>query len=105
MTVPIREDTISEDPELFNVMLSSNDPDVSTMVPVAGVTITDESDSVTVELEMERYPTSEDLGMVQVCVVVSEGELDREITVTLATSPDSAQGMIGRQCTMKSFRS
>ena len=73
-------------------MLSSDDTDVSSMVPEAGVTITDEGDSVTVELEMERYPTSEDIGMVQVCVVLSEGELDREITVTLASSPDTAQG-------------
>lgn len=92
ITIPILEDMISEDPELFNVMLSSDDPNVVSNVPVAGVTITDEGDSVTVELEMDVYPTSEDLGVVQVCVVVSEGELDREITVTLATSPETAEG-------------
>lgn len=92
ITVPILEDTISEDPETFNVLLSSDDPVVSSTIPVAGVTITDEEDSVTVELEMAVYSTSEDLGVVEVCVVVSDGELDREITVTLATSPDTAEG-------------
>lgn len=92
ITIPILEDTISEDPELFNVLLSSDDPNVSSTPPMAGVTITDDADTVTVELEMEVYTTNEDLGVVEVCVVVSDGELGREIVVTLTTSPDTAEG-------------
>lgn len=92
LVVPILEDTISEDPELFNVLLSSDDPGVTSSIPMAGVTITDEADSVTVSLEMEVYSTSEDLGFTEVCVVVTVGELGREIVVTVATIPGTAEG-------------
>jgi hypothetical protein len=91
VTIPILEDTISEENEVFNVLLTSDDPNVSSGTPTAGVTITD-VDGVTVELEMEMYPTSEGMGFVEVCVVVSEGELDREIIVTLATNAGTAEG-------------
>lgn len=92
ITVPILEDAISENDEQLMVSLSSEDPDVSSTLPMAGVTITDQ-DSITVGLEMDVYPTSEDVGFVEVCVVISGGELDREVVVTIATRSDTAEGM------------
>lgn len=91
LVIPILEDTVSENPETFEALLSSDDPDVSSTIPMATVTITDE-DRVTVGLEMEVYPTSEDDGGVEVCANVSGGQLDREIVVTLTTNPGSADG-------------
>ena len=91
ITIPILEDSISEDPELFKVLLSSEDPDFSSNLPETEITITD-ADDVTVGLEMDTYPTSEEEGVVEVCVVVTDGELDREIAVTLTTSPGTAEG-------------
>ena len=93
LTIPILEDTISESPETFRVSLSSDDPDVSSDVPSSVVTITDE-DGVSVGLEMEAYQGSEEDGFTEVCVVVTDGELDREIVVTLATSDGSAEGIV-----------
>ena len=92
ITVPILDDSISEDPEIFTVTISSDDPDVSSTVPTTNVVITDD-DSVTVEIEMETYTSDEGDGVVEVCVVVVAGTLNRKISVSLATSPGTAQGM------------
>ena len=89
--VVILQDNISENPEIFNVLISSDDPDVKLSSPSTSVTITDD-DSVTIGLEMETYLVREDQGSVELCAVVSNGELDREAVVTLATSDQSAEG-------------
>lgn len=102
VTVPILDDSVSENPELFTVTLSSDDPDVSSTVPTTNVLITDD-DSVTVGIEMETYSSSEGDGVVEVCVVVVTGTLDREISVSLATSPGSAQGILSKLETVVLF--
>ncbi len=89
--IPILEDDISESPEQFNVMISSDDPDVSSTLPNTEVIITD-FDTVTVGLELEVYMAVEDQGMIEVCVVITNGELDREAEVTLTTGDLTAQG-------------
>ena len=89
--IPILDDSISEDPESFSVHLMTDDSDVISSVIYAVVSIIDD-DRVTVGLERDVYQSSEDLGLAEVCVVVVDGELNREITLSLTTSSGTAQG-------------
>ena len=91
ITIPILDDSISEDPERFIVNLTISDPDITSTIPSTDVFIIDE-DRVSVGIEMETYSTSENFSSVEVCVVVVTGVLNREITVSLSTSPSTAEG-------------
>ncbi len=93
ISVPILDDSISEDMEPFTVTFTSEDTDVTTVTSTVNVFIIDD-DSVTVGIEREVYSSSEDRGFTEVCVVLLEGELNREIVLSLATSPGTAEGMI-----------
>lgn len=95
LTIPVLADAVSEDPESFQVTLITDDPDVTSNVPTAEVMITDQLDTVSVAIERELYRTGEGAGSVEVCVVLTEGELGREITVSLSTSEGSAEGESG----------
>ncbi len=88
--IPIQDDDISEDPEDFAVVISSEDPDVSSTRPMANVTIID-NDNVTIGFEMEVYPAREDQGTVQVCARLMEGSLGREVAIILSTQDGSAR--------------
>ena len=88
--IPIEDDEVSEDPEDFPVVLTSDDPDVISMQPMANVTIID-NDAVTIGFEMETYPALEDQGTVEVCARLMEGTLAREVVITFLTEDDSAQ--------------
>ena len=88
--IPIEEDDVSEDPEDFPVILTSDDPDISSDRPRANVTITD-NDNVTFGFEREQYSAREDQGMVEVCSRVIEGSLEREVSIILRTNSISAQ--------------
>ena len=87
--IPIEDDDISEDPEDFPVILTSDDPDVSSTRPMTNVTIVDD-DVVTIGFENEVYPSREDQGTVQVCARIFNSTLDREVTITLMTRDDTA---------------
>lgn len=89
--VPIIDDLVSEDPEMFVVIISSDDPDASIDNPEAPVTIVDD-DSVTIGLEMEVYSASEDVSSIEVCAAIVVGMLDREALVTLSTEDSTAEG-------------
>ena len=87
--IPIVNDNISEDPEIFQIVLTSDDPDVSITQPMSDVTIVDD-DVVTIGFENEVYPSREDQGTVEVCARIFNSTLDREVTITLMTRDDTA---------------
>ena len=88
--IPIEDDDISEDPEDFPVVLTSDDPDVTSMMPRVNVTIVD-NDEVTIGFEMEQYSVREDQGTVKVCARIMDGSLAREIAISLSTQDGSAK--------------
>ena len=88
--IPILEDDITENTEIFNVFISSNNPDVSSINSTAEVSIIDEN-NVTIGLEKDVYQVNEDQGFVEVCAAVSVGELDKDVVVMLTTNDRSAQ--------------
>jgi hypothetical protein len=88
--IQIEDDDISENPEDFTVVLTSDDPDVSLMRPMSNITIVD-NDGVTIGFEMETYPATENQGTVEVCAVLIDGTLAREAVITLQTESGSAQ--------------
>lgn len=90
--IPIEDDSILEDLEFFNVNLTSGDPDVTFMPPMAPVFIVDD-DEVTIGFEEELYRADEDQGSVELCAVLQEGSLlEREVVVTLETLDGTAEG-------------
>ena len=89
--ISIEDDDFIEEPESFNVTLTSGDSDVTFMPPAAPVFIVDD-DSVTIGFETELYTTAEGDGSLELCAVLLEGALERDVTVTLETQDGSAQG-------------
>ena len=89
--IPIVDNDFIEEQESFTVTLTSSDPDVTFMPPTAPVFIVDD-DSVTIGFEMELYNAAEGNGSVELCAVLLEGTLERDVTVTLETQDGSAQG-------------
>jgi len=47
---------------------------------------------VTIGFEPGEYSVREDAGAVSICVVVLEGELERQVEMTLDTQSDTATG-------------
>ena len=88
--IPIEDDLISEDPQSFTVTITSNDTDVSFMRPIANITIID-NDNITIGFDREVYSINEDQRSVEVCAVITEGSLQREVVVVLSTQDGSAK--------------
>ena len=88
--IPIEDDDISEDPEDFPIILTSDDPDVTSTRPMVNVTIVDD-DAVTIGFENEVFPSSEDQGTVQVCARILDGSLERQVTVMLMSRDGTAE--------------
>ena len=88
--IPIVDDQIVENPEVFRVVVDGDDPDVVFDPPSSTVTIID-NDNVVIGFEMERYQGDEG-SEVEVCAIVMDGVLERSALVAVATSDISAQG-------------
>ena len=89
--LPITDNNVTEPQEEFCVVLTPEGGDpADPSNPKTTVAIVDD-DSVTIGFEMEVYSTREDQGSVQVCALIREGALDRDVTVLLITREDSAQ--------------
>ena len=90
--VPIEDDQIVENEEVFRVMVGGDDPDVVFDPPSSTVSIID-NDRVVIGFEMESYQ-GEEGGVVEVCAIVLEGELERSASVSVSTSDLSALGKV-----------
>ncbi len=99
--VDILDDTVLENPETFSVYLNTTSVTdnpiansgriiVDSRAQVAVVTILD-NDSVTVGIERESYIVDEGDKAIEICVVL-EGELEREVHVSILTVADTAHG-------------
>ena len=110
-SIPIVDDTILENDEVFSVQLSTLDPDVNLTPSTATVTIEDDDSElynlshyftfcnfvffytdVTVGLQQSAYEIIEELSPLEVCTVLSE-VTERTVVVTLSTVPRTAQGL------------
>lgn len=91
--ISINDDSLFEDAESFNVMLSSSDSSVNLVAPKSAVITITDNEQVTLGFEMSSY--SGDEGQTtEVCVVVKEGvSLERAVTVQIQTRDNSAQGL------------
>lgn len=91
--IPITDDNVTESPEEFCVVLYPEDGDPEDPGnPKTTVTIVDD-DAVTIGFEMEVYTTREDQDSVQVCALIREGALAREVIITVLTEDDTAQSL------------
>ena len=90
--IPVEDDDIVENPDVFTVEIGGDDPDVVFDPPSSTVTIID-NDRVLIGFEMERYE-GEEGGVVEVCAVIREGELDRSALVSISTTDLSAEGKL-----------
>ena len=89
--IPITDNNVTEPPEDICVVLTPEDGDpADTTNPKTTVTIIDD-DMVTIGFEMEVYPANEDQGSVQVCALIREGALSREVIISLLTQEGSAE--------------
>ena len=86
--IGIVDDFNLEDPEFFNVPLSTSDSDVTIPTPVAVVTIID-NDAVTIGLEQTEYSVREEDESVEICVL-SSNPVQRQLIVSLTTANISA---------------
>ena len=88
----IIDDFSVEDVESFRLTLSSNDPSV-VATDSATVSILD-NDQLTLAIELPSYTVLESAGAVEVRVLISEGELQRAVSIMLNTQDGSAAGII-----------
>ena len=87
----IIDDMSVEDVESFQLNLSSNDPSI-VATDSAIVSILD-NDQLTLAIELPSYTVLESAGTVEVSVLVSGGELQRDVSIMLNTQDGSATGM------------
>ena len=90
--IPIEDDQIVENPEVFRVVVDGDDPDVVFDPPSSTVTIID-NDNVVIGFEMERYQGDEG-SEVEVCALLMNGTLERALLVGVLTEDLSAIGRI-----------
>ena len=88
--IPVEDDDIVENPDVFTVEIRGGDPDVVFDPPSSTVTIID-NDRVEIGFEMERYE-GEEGGVVEVCAIIMDGSLDRPVIVRVFTQDISAKG-------------
>ena len=86
----IIDDMFVEDDELFQLTLSSGDSSVIA-TDSAIVTILD-NDQLSLAIELPSYTVLESAGNVEVSVLISEGELQRDVSIMLDTQDGSATG-------------
>ena len=87
--IPIKDDNTTEETEKFGVLLSFDNPGVTSTRPMAEVTVIDD-DNVTIGFEREVYPVREGDGVVEVCARLMEGSLGRSVSIVLLTRNGSA---------------
>ena len=88
--IPVEDDDIVENPDVFTVEIGGDDPDVVFDPPSSTVTIID-NDRVVIGFEMERYEGDEG-GVVEVCAILMNGLLERSVLVGIFTEDRSALG-------------
>ena len=88
--IPITDDNRVEPAENFTVEISSSDPDVHFAPPISTVTIID-NDRVVIGFEMEQYQ-GEEGETVEVCAMLRNGSLERDLLVQIFTEDLSAKG-------------
>ena len=88
--IPITDDNRVELAENFTVEISSSDPDVDFAPPISTVTIID-NDRVVIGFEMEQYQ-GEEGETVEVCAMLRNGSLERDLLVQIFTEDLSAKG-------------
>ena len=86
----IIDDFSVEDVESFRLTLSSSDPSV-VATDSATVSILD-NDQLILAIELPSYTVLESAGAVEVRVLISEGELQRDVSIMLNTQDGSAAG-------------
>ena len=91
MNISIYDDTILEDTETFQIVLTSSDAAVRVVQSSCIVYILDD-DSVRISLKERRITVSESEGLVSsdACVLL-DGRIQHDIVVTLETQPISAK--------------
>ena len=88
--IPITDNNVTEPPEDICVVLTPEDGDPADPTnSKTTVTIIDD-DMVTIGFEREVYEVTEDEGTVEVCALIREGALNREVTISLFTRDSSA---------------
>ena len=89
--VPITDNRVTEPPEEFCVVLTTEggDPE-DPSAPKTTVTIIDD-DRVTIGFEQEMYSAREDQGSQEVCALIINGELARDVVLSLLTGDGSAE--------------
>ena len=90
--IPITDDNRVELPENFTVEIRSDDPDVEFVPPTSVVTILD-NDRVMIGFEMEQYQ-GEEGRMVEVCAVIRNGSLERDVLTQIFTEDLLAKGSL-----------
>lgn len=88
--IPITDDNRVELAENFTVEIRSDDPDVDFTPPTSTVTIID-NDRVVIGFEMEQYQ-GEEGETVEVCAMLRNGSLERDLLVQIFTEDLSAKG-------------
>jgi hypothetical protein len=94
VTIPIVDDDSDENVENFFGRLnlvSAPDDDVILQPQETGIVIND-NDGFTPRFELPEYTIPEDEGPVTVCVVVPEGQLERDVSTTFVTVDGVARG-------------
>ena len=87
--IPITDDNRVELAENFTVEIRSDDPDIDFAPPTSTVTIID-NDRVVIGFEMEQYQ-GEEGETVEVCAMLRNGSLERDLLVQIFTEDLSAK--------------
>jgi hypothetical protein len=91
-TFNITDDACVEDKESFEVYLSSSDPYVDVHISSAIIAIWD-NDYALFNVESDTYFVDEDDGPATLCVVLTDGCLERDVIIDFATIEATAEGM------------
>ena len=104
--ITIQDDSILEYDEQFIIEILNFDPSVTFNVSggfntegfrIQGLVVIGNDDSVLIGMETGQYVVEEGDGEAIVCLVL-EGQLERSVTVTMATSADTANGQCLHVC-------
>lgn len=85
MRIPITDDSVLENSETFNIVISTTDEETLLPSPEATVTILDD-DMIGISLEESSYEISEGDGVVEICVVVASGVSQRMFEASVMTA-------------------
>ena len=93
--ITIVDDLDLEGTEMFDIVLSTSDPDILLPSPMGVVTILD-NDVVSIGLEFSEYSAAEDDGLIEVCVL-SERAVQRQLVASVETADGTATGKYTEQ--------